>query len=127
MITHPWQGLAGPGSRIVDLGRPAVFYIPIVKLDVLVAPSKVTVREWLHEHLIREYGAYTSCHAPQVGFYCSGDGIHVGDESAQYEVSFVGKERIPDLTAMIAQLARVTEEECIYLRTGQYSCLVYPA
>jgi hypothetical protein len=50
----------------------------------------------------------------------------VSDESRIFEVSFKGKENIPLLIKKLAQVARLTGEECIYLKAGQYACTVAP-
>lgn len=123
-MRNKWQGLAGPGSRIVDLGRPAVFLIPVKKLEKKI--NGVTVRQALHRFLIQHFGAYTASTLPSFGFWKSLSRATVNDACTHYEVSFLGKERLPALTAELARIAALIGEECIYLKAGQYTGLVYP-
>lgn len=44
----------------------------------------------------------------------------------KFEVSFVGKERIPKLKQFLAVIGRKINEECIYLLTGADAWRIYP-
>ena len=88
--------------------------------------GEITVEEDLHRFLVKHFAAYTSALIPSFGIWKNSDEVTIRDECRQYEVSFVGKERIPILLAKIAAVAKFIQENCIYVKAGQYSCLVYP-
>ena len=128
MAEGKWAGLAGTGARLVDLGRPAVFLVPVTKLECFwEREGEMTVRNVLDSFLSRTWGAYTTSQVPTFGIYTMDGGYEEKDECVQYKVSFVGKKHIPALTQLLAEVAVRTGEESIYLEAGQYSCLVYPA
>lgn len=113
----------GTHYRIVDLGRPAIFFIPAKKLGKKI--GKKTIRKESHEFLVRNFSAYTTSKVPSIGFYRGTGKKFVSDACVIYEVSFLGKHQIPLLLEKLAWIAETTGEECIYLKTGQYTCLVY--
>ena len=120
-----WAEFTSDAYQIVDLGRPAVFFIPAPKLECTM--GDVTVREAIAEFLMEEFGAFTTTLLPQFGVWMDrGQKVHY-DECCRYEVSFVGKENIPKLLEFLAQVARATDEICLYVAAGQYTCLLYPA
>lgn len=123
-MENKWEGLEGENYRLEDLGRPAIFLLPIKKLQKRV--GNVTIEQVLHRFLIEQFGAYTSSTIPSFGVWKNTERAVISDECRQYEVSFVGKERIPVLAKKLAEIAKLIKEECIYLKAGQYSCLVYP-
>jgi len=120
-----WKSLTGKDYTLEDLGRPAIFLLPIRKLKQKV--GNITVEEDLHRFLIEHFGAYTSSTIPSFGFWKSIREATISDECREYEVSFVGKERIPTLLKKLAEIAKIIEEECIYVKAGQYSALIYPS
>ncbi len=120
-----WKSLARKDYIIEDLGRPAIFLLPIKKLQQKI--GDITVEEELRRFLIEHFGAYTSSTIPSFGFWKDIGDATISDECREYEVSFLGKERIPVLLKKLAEIAAIIEEECIYVKTGQYSCLVYPS
>ncbi|MEK7653954.1 MAG: hypothetical protein AAB345_01570 [Patescibacteria group bacterium] len=122
---NKWKGLEGKGYRLENLGRPAIFLLPVWKLKAKL--KKTTIEKDIHEFLIKQFGAYTSTTIPSFGVWKSTQKALVSDECRQYEVSFNGKERIPILAKKLAEIARLIEEDCVYLKAGQYSCLVYPS
>ena len=124
-MSNKWSGLEGEGYRIEDLGRPAVFLIPVRKLKVGVLGR--TTEEKLRRFLIGNFGAFTSSRVPSFGFWKDIEQATISDECAIYEVSFVGKDKISILLKELAQTARDIDEKCIYFKAGQYACLVYPA
>ena len=96
------------------LGKPAVFSIPSSKLE--------SVGYEIHNFLRGNYGLAWS-QTPNV------EGFWMGKSEGNYtkfEISFVGKERIPTLKRVLAQIAEKIGEECIYLLTGADSWYVYP-
>jgi hypothetical protein len=114
-----WQSLAGPEYRLVDLGRPAVFLLPTKKLTKAIEKD-------LHRFILAHFGAYTTSTIPSFGFWKDADRATISDECRIYEVSFLGKDRIPVLLRKLAEIAAQIHEECIYLKAGQYTALVYP-
>ena len=105
----------------VSLGRPAVFYIPSVKLN---DPNKNLADE-LHGFLLREFGGYTAERGNIFGYWIEGSHTDY-TEHMRYTVSFKGKERIPILERFLSRLAKKLGEEAIYLETGEDSWLIYP-
>ena len=85
-----------------------------------------TAEENLHQFLSKEFGAFTTTTVPYFGFWRSAGLRITYDECRLYEVSFVGKERMPLLLTKLAEIARIIGEECIYFKAGQYTCLVRP-
>lgn len=124
MSDTKWSEFERPDYRLQDLGRPAVFIIPVRALAQSIDGE--TLSENLNRFLVGNFGAYTVMTIPGFGIWKGPGGSPVSDESRIYEVSFKGKENIPLLMKKLAQIAELTGEECIYLKTGQYSCLVSP-
>ena len=124
MANNKWREFDGPHYRLRDLGRPAIFLIPLKKLRQ--KHDGVLIEDRLHRFLIANFGAFTTSSIPSFGVWKEPDQKAVVDESRQYKVSFAGKKHIPLLIEELAQIAALTEEDCIYLETGQYACLVYP-
>ena len=122
-MENKWEGLQGPGYRIINLGRPAVFLIPSHKLRQEVNGGLIETR--FHRFLIEQFGSYTMTILPYFGYWRGEDRVHL-DECRQYEVSFEGKEKIPVLAAELAKIALLIGEECIYFKAGQYTSLIYP-
>lgn len=122
--TNPWDQFRSPEYHLADLGRPATFLLPFRVLKKRVEGE--TIQDILHAFLVENFHAYTTTQHPHFGIWKDDSRALVGDSSQQYEVSFVGKERIPLLLEKLAWIARVTGEECIYVKAGQYAALVYP-
>ena len=123
-MKNKWEGLSGEGYRIEDLGRPAVFLLPSHKLRMLLGRS--TIEEDLHNFLSENFSAFTTTTVPYFGFWRNSGEKLVYDECRLYEVSFVGKKRLPGLMRKLAEIASAIEEECVYFKAGQYACLIYP-
>src|SRR4051812_37598309 len=126
MSENKWDGFKSPNYNIVDLGRPKTFLIPVNKLDIHL-PSGKTVRDDLHEFLLTNFGAFTTTYIPGFGIWRNNKGQTYVDACTKYEVSFVGKERIPLVLTKLAELARAMNEECLYVSAGQYNALVEPS
>lgn len=126
MPENKWLEFQNPEAdyTIVDLGRPAVFLISAPKLKVK-TKFGATVESWIETFLRINFGAFTRSSVPNFGVWHNGEEV-IHDECVQYEVSFAGKEKIPFLLELLSQVAKQTGEKCIYLKAGQYSCLVYP-
>lgn len=124
-MKDPWEGLEGPSYRIENLGRPAVFLIPSHKLRTPMASGK-TAEEDLHAFLSERFGAFTTNPVSETGFWRNAQQRLVYDECRRYKVSFVGKERIPELFAKLSEICAAIDEDCLYVEAGQYSGLLYP-
>jgi len=120
-----WKDFVGKRYTLEDLGRPAIFLLPIKKLSQKLECG-TTVEADLHRFLVQNFGAYTSATIPSFGFWKTVDRAIISDECREYEVSFFGKTKIPVLIKKLAEIAEFIKEECIYLKAGQYTCLVYP-
>ncbi len=123
-MVSKWDGLGGPSFRFEDLGRPAVFLIPVLKLTKRIGDKSAA--QYLDDFLTQNFGAFTRMIIPNFGVWVGGKGTIVYDECALYEVSFVGKEKITLLAGLLAELSRAIGEECIYFKAGQYASLIYP-
>lgn len=111
--------------KIVDLGRPAIFKIPTRKLKRK-NPSGETLKENLQKFLTDTFGAYSlSPVSGHFGVWVSGEMV-IYDICTEYEISFLGKEKIPALMEKLAMIAKDIGEACIYFKAGQYACLVCP-
>jgi hypothetical protein len=125
MSENKWQEFQSPEWRLQDLGRPAVFIIPLKALWVRTGEG--SIEDELNRFLFANFTAFTSMSIPSFGVWSGPGQTPVFDESRMYEVSFKGKERIPLLVTELARIARLTGEECIYLKAGQYACLIHPS
>lgn len=123
-MQNKWSGFSSKDYLIKNLGRPAIFLLPTKKLNKELGGE--TVKNNLHRFLIKNFGSYTTSVVPQFGFWKKAKKSTVVDECHEYEVSFLGKNRIPLLIKKLSEIASATKEECVYLKAGQYSCLVYP-
>lgn len=124
MSKSKWDGCRGSTYEIVDLGRPFVFLLPSHKLRT--KRRGVTVEEELHHFLTAHFGAFTTTTVPYFGFWRNRRKQIVYDECRQYEVSFVGKNRISMLLKKLANITHVINEDCIYIKAGQYAALLSP-
>lgn len=120
---NKWQEFKGESFEIVDLGRPAVFFVPAQKLK---GENGAEISQNLHLFLVSQFDAYSTSLAPSFGLWKDSEQRIVSDECIVYEVSFVGKDKIPILLKKLAELCIDLKEECIYLKAGQHACLVYP-
>lgn len=124
MSDNKWSEFESPDYRLQDLGRPAVFIIPVRALAQQIDGE--TLADDLNRFLADNFGAYTVMTTPNFGIWRGPGGSLVSDESRIYEVSFKGKENIPLLIKKLVRIAELTGEECIHLKAGQYSCLASP-
>ena len=103
--------------ELIDLGRPAVFLVPIGKLQRSVGNQ--TLERTLAKFLSYHFEAYTIRHSGIRGYWKG----HI-DDLVEYEVSFLGKDKIPLLLKKLAELAKQIGEKCFYIKAGQYTALV---
>ena len=108
--------------RMVSLGRPAVFFLPSLKIN---NPENRAVLENLHLFLTEEFGGYTVEKGNISGFWQDKAKIDY-TEHVKYTVAFKGKERIPKLANFLVKLAKELSEDAIYIETGEDSWLIYP-
>lgn len=106
----------------ISLGRPAVFYLPSNKIN---DPSKESLKQELHNFLLKEFGGYTVERGNIVGYWLGKRGVNY-DESVRYTIAFPGKERIPVLERGLIKIAKELGEEAIYIETGEDSWLILP-
>lgn len=124
-MTDSWKQFSAPKDyRLVDLGRPAVFLLPANKLRKKIGAD--TVENKLHAFLIKNFSSYTTSLIVNFGFWKNDREKLIYDQCREYEVSFVGKEKIPKLLKKLSLVAAEIGEDCIYFKAGQYACLIYP-
>lgn len=119
-----WDDFESPNYKIRDLGRPAIFLIPEIKLRNTI--DETSVEKAIETFLLENFGAFTTTSIPSFGVWVNETKIHY-DECKRYEVSFVGKEKIAILLDFLAKIAIATDEICLYFCAGQYACLLYPS
>lgn len=124
MPENKWSEFESPNYHLQDLGRPAVFLIPVKKFELEI--DGVPLKEHLHGFLSEHFTAYTASLIPSLGVWKGPGDVPVFDESWEYKVSFEGKDRIPFLMGELARIAALIGEECIYFEAGQYACLIHP-
>ncbi len=124
MAEGKWSSLVSDDYVVEDLGRPAIFLLPVNKLKL--STGVMTIEEDLHRFLIENFGAYTTSTIPNFGFWRDAGKAVISDECREYEVSISGRERVPTLLRKLAEIADKIKEECIYVKAGQYAALVYP-
>lgn len=123
-MKNPWSEFEGVGYTLTNLGRPAVFLAPSYKLQVKIAGT--TIERYLENFLLKEFGAYTTSMVPSFGLWRDERHEVITDESRQYEVAFIGRDRLKVLIAELATIARITEEDCFYFKAGEDVCLIRP-
>ncbi len=106
--------------HIEDLGRPAVFLIPVGKLQRLI--GKYTIEEHIESFLTKHFQAFTVTRSHIRGYW-----KRQVDDLVEYEVSFLGKQKISVLFSELARLAHAMDEECIYIKTGEDTKLIHAA
>src|SRR3989344_7489715 len=121
-----WVGLDNDNFSFVDLGRPAVFLLPLNKLLSGVTIDFMYPENALHSFLLENFGTFTYFPMPSFGVWRNGKQVICYDACRMYEVSFNGKEKITLFGDKLAKIAVAINEECIYFKAGQYSSLIYP-
>lgn len=81
-MENKWAEFNGLDYNIKNLGRPAVFHLPLRKLTK-------ELKEELELFLVAHIGAYTFEGIPSFGAWINGRQIITKDECMKYEVSFV--------------------------------------
>lgn len=114
--------------RIEDLGKPAVFLIPSVKVynKKYSLTGQFIARE-IHKFLMETFGGYTCASGNIFGYFTSTFAEY--DELRQFSVAFKedeGRTKVPKLQEFLAKICEDIGEECIYLVCGEHAMLVYP-
>lgn len=122
-MTNKWREFPSSKYTLMDLGRPAVFLVPTKKLQCRM--NDVSIEEAIRQFLMKEFSAFSMTPLPYFGVWMDGEMIHY-DECCRYEVSFLGKQHIQTLLEFLSDVAIATEEICLYVCAGQYTCLLYP-
>lgn len=114
--------------RIENLGRPAIFLIPSVKVyNTKYSRSGQSVARLIHSFLLETFGGYTTASGNIYGYFKS-QAIEY-DELREFRVAFLEDDertKVPKLQEFLAALCDDIGEECIYLECGQHAMLVYP-
>ena len=122
---NKWQSFKNERIyRIKDLGRPAIFLLPLNKLKKKI--KGITIENRLHGFLLNNFDSYTTSVVPNFGFWRNDSKKIVHDKCREYEVSFSGKKNMPILLAELSEISGLIGEECVYFKAGQYSCLIFP-
>jgi hypothetical protein len=110
------------------IGQVAVFYLPYQKWDTCRDAKGKPVKFLIHYFLINHYDAYTLDHGPRATGYWreSKDHTVVRDQNVRYEVSFGGKDKIPEFVDFLSQICAIMNEQAIYLTMGRHSYHVLP-
>lgn len=119
-----WEEFASPEYQIKDIGREFLFYFPASKVHQRL-DWKTTVEEKLHSFLVANFTGFTRTTIPSFGVWHDGQVFHF-DQCYRYEISFLGKDKIPMLISELSSLARLVDERCVYIGAGQYRALVFP-
>jgi hypothetical protein len=75
--------------------------------------------------MITHFDGYTCAELPSFGVWKDGAKLYY-DRCKLYEVSFKGKEQIPEFIKKLTDLCVAMGERAIYFKAGQYSCLIKP-
>lgn len=100
------------------IGRMAVFYLP--------SPLPVATRIRVEKFLLDHFRGYTCQDVSTSGAWRSDNDEVVFDSNVRFEVSFAGKDRIPELVRFLREVCRDLDQDAIYLTMGEDSFLVDP-
>ena len=106
------------------LGSSAVFLLPSLKLKE--PASGVSNEARLHAFLMDNFGGYTAQAGNIFGYWRSEAGEDSYGEHREFSVAFANHSKVALLKGFLATLARELREECIYLRIGDETSLIYP-
>jgi len=113
-----WLSRSPYSSNIGHIGKVAVFYLPVNKLNK-------KIRQEIHSFFVKHYCAYTHEISKIQGFWSKGSKT-VKDRHERYEVSFKGKKNLKKFIKFISGICYSIEEESIYLTIGGESYLISP-
>jgi hypothetical protein len=108
------------------LGSTAVFLLPSLKLKepALKGPS---VENRLHAFLMDNFGGYTAQAGNIFGYWRSGSAPDSYGEHREFSVALGDNAKLPLLKQFLAATAGELKEECLLLRAGDKSWLIYSA
>jgi hypothetical protein len=107
------------------LGSQAVFLLPSLKLKEP-ASDGVSNETRLHAFLMDHFGGYTAQAGNIFGYWRSEGVADSYGEHREFSVAFTDDTKAGLLKSFLATLARDLHEECIYLRVGDETSLIYP-
>jgi hypothetical protein len=115
-------------KELLYIGQVAIFYLPLEKLNSNEnGVGGKTPKELIHHFLMENYNAYTMEASDTQGFWRQNKQSKIfQDVNARYEVSFLGKEKIPRFVEFLSEMCRMMGEEAVYLTMGKNSYLVLP-
>jgi hypothetical protein len=106
------------------LGSTAVFLLPSLKLKEPVSAASNETR--VHAFLMENFGGYTAQAGNIFGYWRNDSGEDSYGEHREFSVAFANESKAGLLKEFLATLARELHEECIYLRLGDETSLIYP-
>ena len=106
------------------LGSTAVFLLPSLKLKEPASP--VSKESRVHAFLMDNFGGYTAQAGNIFGYWRSESGEDSYGEHREFSVAFADDTKEGLLKDFLARLAGELHEECIYLRIGEETLLIYP-
>jgi hypothetical protein len=111
--------------REQTLGSTAVFLLPSLKLKepALKGPS---IENRLHAFLMDNFGGYTAQAGNIFGYWRSGSAPDSYGEHREFSVALGDKAKLSLLKEFLATTAAELKEECLLLRAGDKSWLIYP-
>lgn len=101
---------------VESLGRMAIFYLPIKKLDKKISNE-------IEIYLLDKFGGFTHEKSEIKGRWKSSNKVFE-DFHERYEVSFAGKENVLEFVDFLSNLCEKLNEDSIYLTMGEHSWLV---
>lgn len=107
-----------------SLGRMAVFLIPSLKLKKRIKNGK-TIENIIHQFLIENFSGYTVEAGNIFGYWKDENNKEEYGEHRKFTVAFIGKEKIVILERFLAKIAKLIQEKCLYLETGEDAWLIY--
>lgn len=108
--------------NLKHIGQVAVFFLPHQEWDMTWG-----VKDRLHGFLINNYDAYTLLHCRSTGYWRDEENkVVVKDHCVRYEVSFKGKEKIPEFIEFLSEICAMMKQKAIYLTMGRHSYHVLP-
>ena len=112
-------------SRVHELGKMTVFYVPSQKLDDPgFFEGTQSIRSVIHEFLMQHFRAYTQTPTAVKGYWIGVDDRLDHDVMERFEVSFAEEDGFDRLIAFLAGLCERLSEDAIYVTRGERSFLV---
>jgi hypothetical protein len=119
------QDQASMKFRDLKLGSQAVFLLPSLKLKEP-ATDGISKETRLHAFLMDNFGGYTAQAGNIFGYWRSEGAPDSYGEHREFSLAFTEYTKAALLKSFLATLARDLYEECIYLRVGDETSLIYP-